>query len=98
MATCAEMKDALFDFMDGMYSKIGTLCNSNGFRYRHVDGMTLYAYLSGRFPDESISKCFTVVQDVREFCVSSESAYPYPDGEYWTIEELERYTAWRKRT
>lgn len=98
MATCAEMKDEIFDLMDRVYSKIDNLYNSNGFRCRHVDGMALYAYLSGRFPDESISKCFTVVRDVQEFCSSPESVYPYPDGEYWTIEELERYTVWRERT
>lgn len=97
MATCAEMKDEIFDFMDGMYQKIDSLYNSNGFRFRHVDGITLYAYLSGRFPDDSISKCFTVVQDVQKFCSRPESVYPYPDGEYWTIGELEKYIAWRDR-
>ena len=97
MATCAEMKDAIFDFMDGMYQKIDALYNSNGFRFCHVDGMTLYAYLSGRFLDESISQCFRVVIDVQTFCSRSESVYPYPDGEYWTIEELEKYLAWREK-
>lgn len=97
MATLAEMKDSIFDFMDDIYSGIGTLYNSRGFRNRHIDGMSIYSYLSGRYPDEPISKCFEVVRDVQQFCSHPASVYPYPDGEEWTVSELERYLERKER-
>ena len=97
MATYAQMKDDIFVFMDDTYSRIESVYNPRGFRNRHIDGMTIYAYLSGRFPDESISKCYTVVSDVQDFCMRPESVYPFPDGEYWTVSEVERYLEWRDR-
>ena len=95
MATFVQMKDSIFEFMDSTYSRITSVYNHRGFRERHIDGMTLYAYLAERFPNETISRCHTVVSDIMDFCLSLESVYPFPDGEYWTIGELEKYVAWR---
>ena len=95
MATFAEMWDAVLEFMVETYGDISTLYNSAGYHNRHIDTDTIYAYLSGRFPDAPMSRCFRVVQEICSFCNSMESVYPYPDGEYWTIGELEKYVAWR---
>lgn len=95
MATYSEMMDAILDFMDETYRNINTLYNSRGYRYRHIDVREIYAFLAGRFPDESIRKCFDLMQDLYDFCSQKTSVYPYPDGEYWTAEELDKYTAWR---
>lgn len=69
MAAFAEkfMFDAVLKFMRESYGDISTLYNSAGYHNRHIDGMVIYAYLSGRFPYEPMSKCFKVVQDICAF-------------------------------
>ena len=97
MATSTEMEKDILNFMNDSYRKIESVYNPRCYHNRHLDCETLYAYLSGRFPDEPISKCYHVVCAVQKVCSSDRSVYPYPDGEYWTAEEVEKYVAWREQ-
>lgn len=95
MGTLTEMKKGILDFMDKAYLEVVSVYNPRGYRNRHMDCEMLYAYLSGRFPDEPMKKCFDAVSAIQKFCAREKSVYPYPDGEYWTAEEVEKYISWR---
>lgn len=98
MATHMEMWSSLVNFMNERYRNISSLFNSDGYRIRHITMNELYAYLAGRYPDESISRCYSVVRDICDYCSKLSVVYPYPDGELWTAGELEKYIGWRDET
>ena len=88
-----KAKNDVLDFMDSMYKNVG---KKSDVPFRHLEIRSIYAYLSRRYPSAYMEDCFQLVQDLCEFCGSDESVFPYPDGDYWTDSEVEKYVSWRK--
>lgn len=82
-------KDSVLDLFDTLYKHL--IPGES----RHAEIRNIYAYLAGYYPDARMADCFELVQDICQFCSSSESVYPYPDGEKWTEEEIARFHRWQ---